>query len=63
MCVCIKHLNIIKKTEIIQNLFFHQNGIDIENQLLKDVSKNSQYMLVQKVTFEDRDNISFTGRG
>ena len=28
--------------EIIQNLFFHQNGVDIENQLRKDISKNSQ---------------------
>ena len=52
-----------KKTEIIQNLFFHQNGTDTENQLLKDVSKNSQCTLVQKVTFEYRDNISCTGRG
>ena len=31
-----------KKIEIIQNLFFHQNGVDIENQLWKDISKNSQ---------------------
>ena len=59
----IKSLNIFKETEFIQNLFFHQNGIDTENQLLKDVSKNSQCTLVQKVTFEDRDNISFPGRG
>ena len=28
--------------EIIQNLFFHQSGIDRENQLWKNVSKNSQ---------------------
>ena len=37
-----KSLNIFKTTEIIQNLFFHQNGIDTENQLLKYVSKNFQ---------------------
>ena len=50
LCVCIKSLNIFKKTEIIQNLFFHQNGIDTENQLLKDVSKNSQTFGIHALT-------------
>ena len=50
ICLCIKSLNILKKTDIIQNLFFHQNGTDTENQLLKDVSKNSQTFGIHALT-------------
>ena len=36
-----KSLNILKKTDIIQNLFFEQNGNDMD-QVQRDVSRNSK---------------------
>ena len=41
ICLCIKCLNILKKTDIIQNLFFDQNGNDMD-QVQRNVSRNSQ---------------------
>ena len=41
ICLCMKSLNILKKTDIIQNLFFEQNGNDMD-QVHRDVSRNSK---------------------
>ena len=49
---CITSLNIFNKTEIIQNLFFDQDGNDIENQVQRDVSRNSKIFALYALTLK-----------
>ena len=50
--VCITSFNIFNKTEIIQNLFFDQDGNDIENQVQRDVSRNSKIFGLYALTLK-----------
>ena len=49
---CITSLNIFNKTEIIQNLLFDQDGNDIENQVQRDVSRNSKIFGLYALTLK-----------
>ena len=49
---CITGLNIFNKTQIIQNLFFDQQGNDIENQVQRDVSRNSKIFGLYALTLK-----------
>uniref|UniRef100_A0A4X1V2K9 Ig-like domain-containing protein n=2 Tax=Sus scrofa TaxID=9823 RepID=A0A4X1V2K9_PIG len=44
--------NLFKKTEIMQNLFFHQNAIAIENQTQNKVSRNFQIFEIYALNFK-----------
>ena len=46
------NLNIFNKTEIIQNLFFDQDGNDTENQVQRDVSRNSRIFGLYALTLK-----------
>ena len=49
---CITGLNIFNKTQIIQNLFFDQDGNDIENQVQRDVSRKSKIFALYVLTLK-----------
>jgi len=51
ICLCMKSLNILKKTDIIQNLFFEQNGNDMD-QVQRDVSRNSRIFGLYALTLK-----------